>query len=53
MSPLTEAGKKTLKSMVKEFGSKGKEVFYASMEKGTIPKHKMEMHSMAKMSKKK
>ena len=33
--PLTKSGKKVLASMTKEYGGeKGKEVFYASMNKG-------------------
>lgn len=41
--PLTAAGKKTLASMVAKYGAKkGKEVFYASMNKGTIQRSKME-----------
>jgi hypothetical protein len=35
--PLTEKGKKILKEMKKEYGEKkGKEVFYASQNKGTV-----------------
>lgn len=35
--PLTEKGKKILKSMKKQYGAKkGKQVFYASQNKGTI-----------------
>jgi hypothetical protein len=35
--PLTKKGRKILASMKKEYGSKkGKEVFYASQNKGTI-----------------
>jgi len=35
--PLTEKGKKILKNMKREYGAKkGKEVFYASQNKGTI-----------------
>ena len=35
--PLTEKGRKVLASMVKQYGAKkGKEVFYASANKGTI-----------------
>lgn len=35
--PLTHKGKKVLASMVKQYGAKkGKEVFYASANKGTI-----------------
>lgn len=35
--PLTEKGKKVLKAMVEQYGKKkGKQVFYASANKGTI-----------------
>ena len=35
--PLTKKGSKILKAMEKEYGTKkGKEVFYASQNKGTI-----------------
>ena len=35
--PLTEKGKKIMKAMKKEYGSKqGEKVFYASKNKGTI-----------------
>ena len=35
--PLTEKGKKTLAAMKKQYGAKkGKEVFYASINKGKI-----------------
>lgn len=35
--PLTKKGKKIMKAMKKEYGSeKGKRVFYASQNKGTI-----------------
>ena len=35
--PLTKKGKKIMAAMVAEYGSKrGKEVFYASQNKGTI-----------------
>jgi len=35
--PLTKKGKKILANMIKEYGSeKGKNVFYASQNKGTI-----------------
>lgn len=35
--PLTEKGKKIMRAMKKEYGSKkGKKVFYASANKGTI-----------------
>ena len=35
--PLTSKGKKILKDMEEEYGSKkGKEIFYASANKGTI-----------------
>jgi hypothetical protein len=35
--PLTEKGKKIMNSMKREYGSqKGKQVFYASRNKGTI-----------------
>lgn len=37
MSPLTKKGAKIKKAMVKEYGeNKGKAVFYASQNKGTI-----------------
>uniref|UniRef100_A0A6H1ZGA0 Uncharacterized protein n=1 Tax=viral metagenome TaxID=1070528 RepID=A0A6H1ZGA0_9ZZZZ len=37
MSPLTDKGKKVLKSMKKEYGAKkGEQVFYASINKGKI-----------------
>jgi len=37
MSPLTKKGQKILVSMKKQYGSKkGKKVFYASINKGTI-----------------
>jgi len=37
--PLTEKGKKIMKSMKKEYGKKkGEQVFYASKNKGTINK---------------
>ena len=37
MSPLTKKGAKILASMKKQYGAKkGKEVFYASQNKGTI-----------------
>lgn len=37
--PLTEKGKKIMKSMKKEYGpKKGEKVFYASKNKGTIKK---------------
>ena len=37
MSPLSEKGKKILKQMRKEYGAKkGKQVFYASINKGKI-----------------
>ena len=51
--PLTEKGKKIENAMEKEYGEKkGKSVFYASKNKGTIKgvegkKHKM-VHKMAK-----
>ena len=35
--PLTEKGKKILKSMKKKYGNKkGKQVFYASINKGSV-----------------
>ena len=36
--PLTKAGRKTLKSMTKTYGSlsKGEQVFYASINKGRL-----------------
>jgi len=35
--PLSEAGRKILKNMIKEYGAKkGKEVFYASENKGIL-----------------
>lgn len=41
--PLTPAGRKTLAAMVAKYGrEKGKQVFYASMNKGTIKRSKME-----------
>ena len=41
--PLTAAGRKTLAAMVAKYGAKkGKEVFNASMNKGTIKRSKME-----------
>lgn len=36
MSPLTKKGKKIIKEMKKEYGKKGEQVFYASVNKGTI-----------------
>lgn len=37
MSPLTKKGKKISKAMKKEYGAKkGKQVFYASINKGKI-----------------
>lgn len=33
MSPLTKSGRKVLSSMIKEYGKKGKGVFYASINK--------------------
>ena len=37
MSPLTKKGEKIKRSMVKQYGKeKGKQVFYASEQKGTI-----------------
>lgn len=37
MSPLTKKGSKIMKAMKKEYGAKkGKEVFYASSNKGKI-----------------
>lgn len=37
MSPLTKKGEKILREMQKEYGAKkGKEVFYASINKGKI-----------------
>jgi hypothetical protein len=37
--PLTEKGKKIMKSMKKQYGKKrGKKIFYASKNKGTIKK---------------
>jgi hypothetical protein len=44
--PLTEKGKKTLKKFQEQYGTeKGKQVFYASINKGTLPKKKMEKSS--------
>ena len=41
--PLTSSGQKTLRSMLKQYGpKKGKRVFYASMNKGTLSRRKME-----------
>ncbi len=41
--PLTKTGKKVKKAMEKEYGpKKGGAVFYASINKGTLPKAKME-----------
>ena len=41
--PLKKTGKKVLASMSKEYwAKKGKQVFYASINKGTLPKAKME-----------
>ena len=34
--PLTAKGRKIKKAMVKEYGKKGKAIFYASQKKGTI-----------------
>lgn len=34
--PLTEKGKKIKRSMIRQYGKKGKEVFYKSQNKGTI-----------------
>jgi len=34
--PLTDKGRKIMASMKKEYGDKGKEVFYASKNKGSI-----------------
>jgi len=35
--PLTKKGKKIYRAMIKEYGKKkGKQVFYASIKKGTI-----------------
>jgi hypothetical protein len=31
--PLTKSGSKVMKSMMKEYGKKGEEVFYATMNK--------------------
>lgn len=41
--PLTKSGKKVMKNMKKEYGEKkGESVFYASINKGTLKKSKME-----------
>lgn len=42
--PLSATGQKVLESMRKEYGSekKAKQVFYASINKGTLKKEKME-----------
>lgn len=34
--PLTKKGKKIMTAMTEEYGKKGKKVFYASKNKGTI-----------------
>ena len=34
--PLTKKGKKILAAMKKQYGSRGKKIFYASQNKGTI-----------------
>ena len=48
--PLTKSGKKVLSSMTKEYGSKnGKEVFYASMNKGKTGSQKWHRTSDGKM----
>lgn len=48
--PLTKKGKKILANMKKEYGTKkGKQVFYASANKGTITG----VHGKSKHSKKK
>lgn len=50
--PLTKQGKKTLASMVKEYGGKkGKEVFYASINKGKAGSEKWHKKSKANYSK--
>lgn len=41
--PLKKAGKKVIAKMKKEYGpEKGEQVFYASINKGTLKKAKME-----------
>ena len=41
--PLTPSGKKTLAAMKKKYGEKkGESVFYASINKGTLSRTKME-----------
>lgn len=41
--PLSKKGQEVLRKMEKEYGSdKGKQVFYASMNAGKLPKAKME-----------
>ena len=41
--PLTSSGKKVLGNMSRQYGAKkGKSVFYASMNKGTLDRKKLE-----------
>lgn len=40
--PLTKLGKKVKGEFAKKYGDKGESVFYASMNKGTIDRSKME-----------
>jgi len=35
--PLTEKGKEILKKFIEQYGEEGKNIFYASLVKGTIP----------------
>jgi hypothetical protein len=43
--PLTKIGKRTLAGFRKRYGDKAEEVFYASMNKGTLEAAKMEKPS--------
>jgi hypothetical protein len=43
--PLTKVGARTLAGFRKRYGDKAEEVFYASMNKGTLDASKMEQKS--------
>lgn len=52
--PLTSAGKKVIANMEKQYGGeKGKQIFYASINKGKLKKSKMEGKKKKKKGKKK
>jgi hypothetical protein len=54
MSPLTKTGKKVMASMKEQYGNKhGKEVFYASINKGIEGSQKWHEHSPIKFLRRK